>query len=315
MGQILCEAVELLRSEFAGLNWIYRDGVARGQKIKMFTCPGPPDEDIMVVVHQSCGISEELHHHDYFYFNYTYQGSYDSLSRNPAEKITVQEGELYAGQPFSAHALCAHDDKDTTIIGVLIKKNTMIRTLLPLLSLNSRFLHFLVAPAADRFSSECIHFKLADDCNIRTLLEMMVIEYAHRKADSQAILKPLALAFLSQVARQYVDEPAPSLSPAEQMVHYISEHADTVSLAELASRFAYHPNYISALLHRQTGRTFSQLLTEKRMERAVLLLRGTDLPVEKIAFVLGYSNSSNFYKAFREAFNCSPREYVDKAQA
>lgn len=45
------------------------------------------------------------------------------------------------------------------------------------------------------------------------------------------------------------------------------------------------------------------------MERADILLKGTNLSIEEISLMLGYSNSSNFYKAFREYYHTSPREY------
>lgn len=82
-----------------------------------------------------------------------------------------------------------------------------------------------------------------------------------------------------------------------------------MTLGELSARFSYHPNYISALLPRETGKKFSELLLEKRMERATLLLRNTSLSIEEIAAMLGYSNHSNFYKAFKEYYHASPREY------
>ncbi|MCD8332355.1 MAG: helix-turn-helix transcriptional regulator, partial [Oscillospiraceae bacterium] len=78
--------------------------------------------------------------------------------------------------------------------------------------------------------------------------------------------------------------------------------------------FSYHPNYISTLLPKQIGKTFSQLLLEQRMERAAALLRGTALPVSQIAELLGYSNSSNFYKAFRAYYGVSPREYQRRSE-
>ena len=46
------------------------------------------------------------------------------------------------------------------------------------------------------------------------------------------------------------------------------------------------------------------------MERAVLLLKNTTLSVEEITVMLGYSNTSNFYKAFREYYGTTPREYL-----
>ena len=74
----------------------------------------------------------------------------------------------------------------------------------------------------------------------------------------------------------------------------------------------YHPNYISSYLHKKTGRTFSELLLEKRMEKARLLLENTELTIEVIADMLGYSNASNFYKAFHSNFHTSPRNYPSR---
>ena len=48
------------------------------------------------------------------------------------------------------------------------------------------------------------------------------------------------------------------------------------------------------------------------MDRAAILLKSTSLSVEEISLMLGYSNSSNFHKAFREFYHCSPREYAEK---
>lgn len=316
MGEpILCAAVDRLREEYSNLNLAYHDSSTGAPDEKMYDWPGVPEEKMMVVVHQSMGHQELFHRHDFFYFNYTYQGEYDSISFKYDHRITVRCGELYAGQPFAGHAICVHDDKETVIIGVLIKRDTFFRSFLPMLSPNSKLFHFLLDPSTNQFSDEFIHFKIEDDCNIRTLLEMMVIEYANKKEDTQDILKPLVLAFLTQVARQYAAEnPVEESSRlSDKIVQYISEHPDTVTLKELGSRFSYHPNYISTLLHRETGKSFSELLTQQRMERAAVLLRGTALPIEEIAFMLGYSNSSNFYKVFREYYGLSPREYTTRS--
>ena len=48
------------------------------------------------------------------------------------------------------------------------------------------------------------------------------------------------------------------------------------------------------------------------MDKAVILLKGTDLSIEEISAMLGYGNSSNFYKAFRAYFGTTPREYLLK---
>ncbi|MCH1939712.1 helix-turn-helix transcriptional regulator [Holdemania massiliensis] len=308
----LCAAIAKLRSQFLTLDWTYHDFPVGNESEKMFYWPGSLDEEILICVHQSRGRQELFHRHNFFYFNFTYQGEYDSISFKYDHRITIHEGELYAGQPFAGHALCVHDDTETTIIGLLIQRETFFRTFLPLLSSNTRLFHFLLDPSTNQFSDEFLHFKIEHDCNIRTLLEMMVIEYANKQEDTQAVLKSLALSFLLQVARQFVqtNKESSSSSLSEKIVQYMSEHFDTVTLKEIADHFSYHPNYISTLLHRELGKSFSEILLTQRMERAVILMKGTDLSINEIALMLGYSNNSNFYKAFKDFYGTSPREYI-----
>lgn len=108
----------------------------------MYCWPGPEQENILICVHKSDGVQELFHRHDFFYFNYTYKGEYDSLSYKYDNQITIREGELYAGQPFAGHALCVHDNQETIIIGVLIRRETFFRSFLPLLSADSGLFHF-----------------------------------------------------------------------------------------------------------------------------------------------------------------------------
>ena len=61
---------------------------------KMYRWPGPAEEEILVLVHQSGGRQELFHRHDFFYFNYTYQGQYDSLSYKYDNRITIHEGRI-----------------------------------------------------------------------------------------------------------------------------------------------------------------------------------------------------------------------------
>lgn len=307
----LSSALEKLQEQFALLDWTYHDLAVCGQNEKMYRWPGNPDEELLVCVHKSSGTQELFHRHDFFYFNYTYKGQYETLSYKYDRKITIGEHELYAGQPFAGHALCVHDNHETIIIGVLIRRETFFRSFLPMLSANSKLFRFFLDPSTHHFSQEYIHIKVEDDCAVRELLEMMVVEYANKQPDTQDVLKPLALAYLMQIARQYTlanIEPAPELL-SEKIVRYISEHVDTVSLAEIAARFSYHPNYISTLMRRELGQSFSEILRGLRMDRALILIKGTSLSIEEIALMLGYSNSSNFHKAFRAYYGASPREY------
>lgn len=301
-----------LSDSFARRNWKYLPVPPGSKWQKTFCWPGTPQEDIMICVHRGTHIHEDFHRQDFFFFNFAYKGSYGAFSHRFDNHIIVHENECYIGQPYAGYALNRDAPKEFIIIGVLMKKETFYRSFLPVLSSDAQLFQFFLHPKIDQYSDEFIHLKFDYSAPIRALLEMMIVEYAFPQEDTQALLKPLVLSLLMHIARQYKQAaPAPADYPlCDQIVRYISDHSDTVTLKTIAKRFSYHPNYISALLHRKLHKTFSQLVLEFRLERAQLLLTGSDLSVEEIAYMLGYSNSSNFYKVFREYYHCSPRDYV-----
>ena len=122
----------------------------------------------------------------------------------------------------------------------------------------------------------------------------------------------MVLALFMHIARRYRLEKSTvqASSLSESIIQYINSHPESVSLKEIAEHFNYHPNYISTLLHKELGKTFSEIVLEKRMDRAIILLKGTTLSIEEISPMLGYSNTSNFYKAFREYYGRTPRDYM-----
>ena len=304
-------AIKKLGIEFASLDLTFhrmKDGKP-GDVTSYW--PGSEDEDVLVCVFNGKEIHEPFHRQDFFFINYAYKNSYQALSEKYNNLIVIGEDECYIGQPYSGYALRADSKVDVTIIGVLIRKDSFFREYLPTVYTDSDLFKFFINPQKNKFSDEYIHLPVAREHAIRMILEMMVVEYADRKEDTQRILKSMLQTLLLEIARRYRIEKA-GTSPrtvSEQILDYMGDHSDVVTLKDIAAHFHYHPNYISALLHRETGRKFSEILLEKRMERAVLLMKNTPLSIEEIAAMLGYSNHSNFYKAFKEYYGVTPREF------
>ena len=303
-------AIKKLGMEFASLDLTFhrmKDGKP-GDVTSYW--PGSEDEDVIVCVFNGKEIHEPFHRQDFFFINYAYKNSYQALSEKYNNLIVIREDECYIGQPYSGYALRADSKVDVTIIGVLIRKDSFFREYLPTVYTDSDLFKFFINPQKNKFSDEYIHLPVAREHAIRMILEMMVVEYADRKEDTQRILKSMLQTLLLEIARRYRIEKAGTSprSVTEQILDYMGDHSDVVTLKDIAAHFHYHPNYISALLHRETGRKFSEILLEKRMERAVLLMKNTPLSIEEIAAMLGYSNHSNFYKAFKEYYGVTPRE-------
>lgn len=317
MKQELKAAIDQLAYDFIHtLNFTFHTVKKDGRSYRTSFWPGDEQEDVMICVYQGHEICEPFHRQDFFFFNYAYKNEYATQSDENGTLVSVQEGECYIGQPYNGYALRAVKPDDVTIFGVLIKRDVFLRDYLQTLAADADMFRFFLEPQKDKFAEGFIHLSLRKVSAIRTLLEMMVVEYANKKEDTQAILKPMILTMFMMLARQYRKEkralkPAPASLSAE-ILQYMYDRTDVTSLTTIAKHFSYHPNYVSSLIHKETGRTFSQILLEMRMERAKILLKNTQLSVEEIAYMLGYSNQSNFYKAFRSVYGRSPREFIRK---
>ncbi|MGH1576598.1 AraC family transcriptional regulator [Planktotalea sp.] len=76
---------------------------------------------------------------------------------------------------------------------------------------------------------------------------------------------------------------------------------DTLADVAAMSRFHWH-----RVFHAMTGESCAQAVRRVRMHRAAFWLVQTDLPVEKIAERVGYTNTQSFTRAFRDIFKNSP---------
>ena len=237
------KAIEILGREFPGLRWNFQE-----QRIGLRTelisqWLGAPDEEIMVCVFKGKEIHERFHRQDFFFINYAYRGDYGAQSYRFDNHVTVKQGECYIGQPFSAYALYGASDEDIVIIGVLIKKEVFYRAFLPAISADSRLVHFFLDPKINSFSDEFIHLEDLGRTPVREQLELMAEEYASHGADTQAILRPMALTLILMLARSFKAEKSREWSDeiAEKMIVYLDEHLDCVNLERLADAFGYHP--------------------------------------------------------------------------
>lgn len=96
----------------------------------------------------------------------------------------------------------------------------------------------------------------------------------------------------------------------EQVLAFMSQHCSDATLASVAAHFNFHPNTVSGLIKRETGKSFGETLREIRMERALTLLDAREIPVAQVAHLCGYENPSNFYRVFKETFGMTPRVYM-----
>ncbi len=100
---------------------------------------------------------------------------------------------------------------------------------------------------------------------------------------------------------------------ADSIVAYIRTHLSTqLSLEELSGHFGLSPAYVSSLIRKKTGQTYTDWLTEARMDLAKRLLRDPGHRIDEIASAVGYKNYVNFYRVFVKYEGISPTDYRNR---
>lgn len=107
--------------------------------------------------------------------------------------------------------------------------------------------------------------------------------------------------------------PAPRPAWQQEMqdiYHYILEHfLDIQSLSDVARHFSLTEYQIKQQLRLQYDTTLYELVQERKMAHAMQLFQQTDMHVNEVAWLMGYSNASNFIQAFKRRFGITPRNH------
>lgn len=99
-------------------------------------------------------------------------------------------------------------------------------------------------------------------------------------------------------------------SPAiDDVMSYIDKHFKDGQLKKLAKRLHYDFSWLSREIKIKTGKTYTDLVQEKRLSEACFLLRNTDMNISDISLSVGYNNISYFHRLFGKTFGMSPHKY------
>lgn len=97
----------------------------------------------------------------------------------------------------------------------------------------------------------------------------------------------------------------------KKALDYIEENytQESLSLNTVAGEIHVSANYFSAVFSQMMEVTFTEYVTQKRMEKAKKLLRQTGRHTGDIALEVGYKDPHYFSFVFKKTQGCTPREY------
>ena len=132
-------------------------------------------------------------------------------------------------------------------------------------------------------------------------------EYSKRSPFYQEMICLLLNRCLAEIDKTGISSTKDKL--LEETKHYIDEHfSHKIKIGELAPQFFYCPDYFSKIFKEKFGLTPKVYIQEKRLEYAKKLIMETELTLNQISELCGFSDYIQFSKFYKKKEGISPSQ-------
>lgn len=252
------------------------------------------------------------HKHNYVEIIYMCQGSQEHIIDGKTH-ITLKKGELLILNQNSSHSTSAAGEGDIAINLVVLPQ--FFNTAIEMVGEDNKISQFLFSGLAGKgYDISFMHFDVADVLPVQNLIENLiwsvVFKQPNRRNINQITMGLLFLQLLGLSDRMITDEETGAVDNIVMLaLTEIEQNYQTASLSSVALKCNVSSAYVSGVVKSVTGKTFKEHLMDKRLTKAAYLLRNTEISVNNIIYMVGYENTSYFYRLFLDKFGVSPKEY------
>ena len=168
-----------------------------------------------------------------------------------------------------AHSLLPHATAGDSILSVRIRKELIFHSLLPLMPKHEALLHFFLSPLSGSPSDAHKYLILSGDdvlnASMHSVFKILILEYVNMLPGYDTLLDSALSMLFSLFSRCYCADNFKNPSSQSEILidnilKYLSRNCATATLKDVAEKFNYHPNYLSTILQKETGKTFSELI-------------------------------------------------------
>ncbi|MDR2976983.1 MAG: AraC family transcriptional regulator [Streptococcaceae bacterium] len=256
------------------------------------------------------------HQHEFLEFNYMLDGSCTQIING--ESFGLTKGNLILLDKQTQHEIKALSENDILINIIFPTEKLDTGWLSELSTRNNMIFNFLLQDLSKNSSGEFLFFEGEKNENVQQILEQMINNYFTNSIFSNEILHffiPILIMELIGNTPYHFSKETPNHKINTLMIKclkLIEEESKTLTLTELADRLYYNKTYLSNLMKKKTGYTFTSLINKEKMKKALFLLESTMFSIQEVAQETGISNINYFYKIFEEQYKMTPGEFRKK---
>ncbi|MCA1919492.1 MAG: helix-turn-helix transcriptional regulator [Flavobacterium piscis] len=156
-----------------------------------------------------------------------------------------------------------------------------------------------------------VYLKMFDEINSDytfkyDVLRNLVFEIIHQALKTQTVTTSL---YSKSNATIRVSSLFLELLERQFPIESISQQINFRSPSEFANQLNVHVNHLNKALKETTGKTTSQIISERIVKEAMILLKQTNWNINEIAWCLGFDELSHFINFFKKNVQVSPKTY------
>ena len=269
----------------------------------------PHGKNIMIRPHTRF-IHFPEHTHDYVEFVYMCEGSTSHIINGTP--ITLKKGELLMLSQHTKQEIHPAGKNDIAV-NFIVRPDFFHGVLSFLGNEETPLRRFILSCITGERGAGYLYFKVADVLPVQNLVEnllwLLITNPPNKRGIYQLTMGLLFVELLECTDTLEFSYEAESV--IMKVLRYIEDHYRAGSLSEIAGTLHYNHTTLSRLIRKKTGRSFTELLQEKRLSQAAWFLLNTDERVDDIAELVGYANMTHFHKLFTECYGKSPKHYRD----
>ena len=249
------------------------------------------------------------HTHDYVEVVYMYDGTTTHIV--DGKTITLKKGELLFLGQSAKHEILRAGENDIAI-NFIVLPDFFGETLTAFGNEETPLKQFIIdCLCGNKEGYSCLHYKASGVTEIKNLIENLIIIVMGNAPNKRKLSgMTMALIFLQLLAftEKLVTETREDAA-IFKLLNYIETNYAGGSLTEAARELHYDISWLSREVVKKTGKTYTELIQEKRLSQAAFLLKNTNAKVSDISVAVGYENISYFHKLFGHHYGMSPRNY------
>ena len=252
------------------------------------------------------------HTHDYVEVVYMCCGHTTHIVNG--KKIVLEQGDLLFLSQSATHEVCRAEETDVAV-NFIVLPDFFSTTLSFIGEEETPLRKFLVdCLCGQNTGLGYLHFDVSGVKPIQNLVEnllwTLLQETPNKRKMSQMTMALLFMQLTGHTETLLNDD----LEDAAvfRVLRYVETNYVGGSFGELSEQLHYDPSWLSREIKRKTGKTYTQLVQEKRLAQAAFLLKNTDRNVADISIAVGYENISYFHRIFADMYGKSPKHYRDE---